>query len=61
MDNRIDKIENFIREIFGKAPKNTMKHQNGLDEIDLAAAQEGNSEYKLNFLRPRTRFNTVIQ
>ncbi len=60
MNERIDKVENFIREIFGTAPKNTMKHKNGLDEIDRAAAQEGNAAFRINFFRPRNKFNTVI-
>ncbi len=60
MNERIDKVENFIREIFGTAPKNTMKHQNGLDEIDLAAQREGYMERRINIFRPRNKFNTVI-
>ncbi len=60
MEQRIDEIENFIREIFGTAPKNTMKNQNGLDEIDLAAEREGIATFRINFFRPRNKFNTVI-
>jgi len=48
MKQRIDEAEDFIREIFGMAPKNTMKNQNGLDEIDRAAEKEGYYSYRLN-------------
>ncbi len=61
MRQRIDEAEDFIREVFGMAPKNTMKNQNGLDEIDRAAAQEGNAVFVINSLKPRNKFNTVIQ
>ena len=60
MEQRIDEIENFIREIFGTAPKNTMKNKNGLDEIDLAAEREGIAAFRINIFKPRTRFTTVI-
>jgi len=52
MRQRIDETRDFVRETFGIPSKGTMKNQNGLDEFDLAAMQEGNASYRLHQITP---------
>jgi len=64
MKTRIEEIRNaktrnFVAETFGQPSNGSMKHQNGLDEFDLAAAAEGDSSYRLNSIRPRRRLAMV--
>jgi len=64
MKTRIEEIRNqetrnFVAETFGKPSNGSMKHQNGLDEFDLAAMAEGDSSYRLNQVRPRRRLAMV--
>ena len=59
MKTRIEETRNFVAETFGQPSNGSMKHQNGLDEFDLAAMAEGNASRNLNFLRPRKRLAMV--
>lgn len=59
MRQRINETRNFVEETFGIPIQSTMKNQNGLDEFDLAAEQEGNSFRRFNTLRCNKRFATV--
>lgn len=40
----------------GITPNNTMKNTNGQDEIDKWAENIGNSEKRLNGMRPKRKF-----
>jgi len=64
MKTRIEEIRNaktrnFVAETFGQPSNGSMKHQNGLDEFDLAAMAEGDSSYRLNQIRPVRRLAMV--
>ena len=59
MRQRFDETKNFVAETFGKPSNGSMKNKNGLDEFDMAAIREGNSERKLNSLRCRRRLTMV--
>ena len=46
------KTNDFVRSVLGINPNNSMRYQNGLDEIDLEAMRQGSSARKLNRIRP---------
>jgi len=62
-------VENYVKNVLGisnsstqvgAVPNASMKHTNGLDDIDKWAMGVGNSERQLNGMRPKRRHNYCL-